>query len=582
MYHSIQDNIWSIKKVDSNMVQRYMSLFGVSELEARLIAMRIDKEDAVQDFLEPKMKNLMPDPFHLKDMDKGVDRFIQAIEGKEKICIFGDYDVDGATSSALIKKAMKKINVDVDIYIPDRLKEGYGPNSTAIARLKDKGTGLIVTVDCGSMSHDPIEKASELGVDVIIIDHHICAEKLPTAKAIINPNRLDETSEYKYLAAVGVSFLFIVAVMSRLKKNSFFQEIEEPKLMDLLDIVALGTVCDVMPLKGLNRAFVKQGLKIMAQRQNIGLNALCDVAHIDQIPTCYHLGYVLGPRINAGGRVGESYLGSALLSCDSKIEAEKLAAKLDEFNIHRRSIESNIVDEAINMASMQENNSYIMVYGDWHPGVIGVVAGKLKELYQKPIIVGSLIDGLCKASCRSVYGVDMGSTLAEAKIQGLVTEGGGHAMAAGFTAKSDKLEELKKFLGEKFSGYIDVIEKGKMKEYDIDLVSDALSIDLHKKISNLAPFGAGNREPLVKIDDLFVLKSYLVGEKHISCMLAPAKGGYKGKAIYAISFNSIGTPLEQVLLAKSSNNISIIGQVKEYHKHGTSFPQIIISDVVVA
>lgn len=580
MYNSVLENTWSIKEVDSSLVERYMQLFEITEIEARLIAMRGIEEEEVPNFLEPKMRNLMPDPMHLKDMDKAIERAVEAIEKNQKICVFGDYDVDGATSSALIKRVLGSVGNEIDIYIPDRMKEGYGPSPSAMEKLKERGTDLVITVDCGSMSHDAIEKANELGIDVIIIDHHICTDKLPDAVAIVNPNRLDEKSEYTYLAAVGVSFLFIVALMGALKKKDFFKETEEPNLMDLLDIVALGTVCDVMPLKGLNRGFVKQGLKIMAQRKNIGLNALADSANINQKPSTYHLGYVLGPRINAGGRVGESYLGSKLLSTDSKMEAEELAAKLEEFNIQRRSIESDIVDVALDMAAAQNKDSLIMVYGNWHPGVIGVVAGKLKEMYQKPIVVGSLIDGVCKASCRSVYGVDFGSTLAEAKLQGLVSEGGGHAMAAGFTTTEEKIDDLRSFLNKEFSKKSEAIAEAKVKEYDLDLVSDALSMGLYHKIQNLGPFGAGNREPLVKLDDLYVLKAHIVGEKHISCMLACSKGGYRGKAIYAIAFNSIGTNLEQLLLAANPQNISVIGQIKEYSRHGESHPQLVISDIV--
>lgn len=581
MYNSVLENSWSLKDANPSLVERYIHLFEITEIEARIIAMRGLKEEEVPDFLEPKMKNLMPDPMHLKDMDKAIERTIDAIEKGQKICVFGDYDVDGATSSALIKKVLRSIGTEIDIYIPDRMKEGYGPSAFAMDKLKEKGIELVITVDCGSMSHGAIERANEIGIEVIIIDHHICTDKLPEAVAIVNPNRLDETSKYTYLAAVGVSFLFIVGLMGALKKKDFFKDKEEPNLMDLLDIVALGTVCDVMPLKGLNRGFVKQGLKIMPQRKNIGLNALADSANINQKPSTYHLGYVLGPRINAGGRVGESYLGSSLLSTDSKMEAEEIAAQLEGFNIQRREIESGIVDEAMAMAGSQEQDSLIMVYGNWHPGVIGVVAGKLKEQHQKPIVVGSLIDGICKASCRSIYGIDFGTTLAEAKLQGLVTEGGGHAMAAGFTTTEDKIEDLRAFLNKEFSKKSDAISEAKVKEYDLDLVSDALSMDLYHKIQNLGPFGAGNREPLVKVDNLYVLRAHIVGEKHISCMFACSRGGYKGKAIYAIAFNSIGTALEQVLLAAHPSNISIIGQVKEYSPHGQSHIQIVISDLVV-
>jgi single-stranded-DNA-specific exonuclease len=531
LYKSVLNKEWRLKEAPEKVVNRYMQLFSLSEIEARIIAARGIEEENLANFLDPKLRNLMPDPYHLLDMEKAVNRIVEAIIQGQKICIFGDYDVDGATSSALLKKFLYSIGCDVEIYIPDRMKEGYGPSPEAMTKLHLKGIKLVVTVDCGAMSYSAIDTANNLKLDVIVIDHHICADILPKAFAIINPNRLDETTSYKYLAAVGVSFLFAIAIAQKLRKDGFFEskKISEPDLLEYLDIVALGTVCDVMPLVGLNRAFVKQGLKMMAQRKNIGLKALSDIASIDSFPSCYHLGFVLGPRINAGGRVGESYLGSDLLSTDCEIKAMELARKLEDFNLQRRFIESEIIDAAIGMAALQSSDNCIMVSGPWHPGVIGIIAGRIKELYNKPVAVVSVIDGIGKASCRSVYGVDFGRTLAEAKIHGLIEVGGGHAMAAGFTAKEEMLPRLKEFLNDEFGKYKDKILENKICEYDLELTSSGMSVELYNQIHSLAPFGNGNSEPFVKIDGLFVLKAHIVGEKHISCLLVPDRNSYKGK-----------------------------------------------------
>jgi len=351
--------------------------------------------------------------------------------------------------------------------------------------------------------------------------------------------------------------------------------------MDLLDLVALGTVCDVMPLIGLNRAFVKQGLKVLAARKNIGLTALSNIARIDQLPTCYHLGFILGPRINAGGRVGESYLGSKLLSIGCEIEASEIAAQLEEFNNERKRVEIDIVEEAKILAAFQSDKNLILVSGKWHPGVIGVVAGKLKEIYSKPVAVVSIIDGICKASCRSVKGVDFGSALAEAKLQDLVIVGGGHAMAAGFTAEEAKLQTLYEFLDNRFAANKDAIAESRIAQYELELTSSAISESLHAEIHLLAPFGQGNPEPIIKIDGLFVLKAYIVGEKHISCLLAGDRSAYKGKALKGICFNAVGTALEKYLLSEIPHIISVIGTIQMQHYNGNTYPQIVIQDILV-
>ena len=578
MHKSITNRTWALKDIPLKYITQIMNIHEISELQARLVASRIPDIENVGHFLDPKIKHLMKDPYLLLDMDKGVKRTLKAILSNEKICIYGDYDVDGATSSAILRRVFESYGLNVEVYIPDRMKDGYGLSAGALSQVKTNGVSLVITVDSGSMAHEAIDASNEMGMDVIVIDHHLAIDTLPNAVAIINPNRLDERTEYTYLAAAGVAFLFAVAIdreMKLLGKESTIN------LMDLLDLVALGTVCDVMPLIGLNRAFVKQGLKVLAARKNIGLTALSNIARIDQLPTCYHLGFILGPRINAGGRVGESYLGSKLLSIGCEIEASEIAAQLEEFNNERKRVEIDIVEEAKILAAFQSDKNLILVSGKWHPGVIGVVAGKLKEIYSKPVAVVSIIDGICKASCRSVKGVDFGSGWAEAKLLDLVIVGGGHAMAAGFTAEEAKLQTLYEFLDNRFAANKDAIAESRIAQYELELTSSAISESLHAEIHLLAPFGQGNPEPIIKIDGLFVLKAYIVGEKHISCLLAGDRSAYKGKALKGICFNAVGTALEKYLLSEIPHIISVIGTIQMQHYNGNTYPQIVIQDILV-
>jgi single-stranded-DNA-specific exonuclease len=583
MYNSVTDRSWKLKEISIDRITTIMQKFDVSELQARLIASREPNFDLIQHFIDPKIKNLMNDPYELLDMDKAVNRTLHAIKTSEKICIYGDYDVDGATSSALLRIFFESLGLEVMVYIPDRIRDGYGLSAAALSKIKAEGIDLVITVDSGSLAHEAIDAGNVLGLDTIVIDHHLTLEHLPNAIAVINPNRLDEKTKYTYLAAVGVSFLFAVGLISALKKDGYFERTNliPINLMDLMDLVALGTVCDVMPLVGLNRAFVKQGLKVLASRKNIGLKALSDIASIDQAPTCYHLGFVLGPRINAGGRVGESFLGSKLLSTKCEFESREIVEKLEIFNNERKKLESEIIAEAKLLGALQVDQNIILVSGDWHPGVIGVVAGKLKELYKKPVAVVSIIEGICKASCRSVKGVDFGSALAEAKQLDLVEVGGGHAMAAGFTTSELKLDALHKFLNEKFAKYQGLIAQGLISEYELELTSSAISKELHAEIHMLAPFGQGNNEPLVKVNDLFVLKAYIVGEKHISCLFANDRNSYKGQALKAIIFNSVGTKIEEYILSKMPHKLSIIGTIQIQHYNGNAYPQIVVQDIIV-
>ncbi len=576
---SIHGKIWQQKPINEHNVLELFRSFGISDFLARILAPRLESLDEAANFLSPKLKNLLPDPFHLLDMQKAVDRTIAAILTNQKICIFADYDVDGATSSALLKNILRDLGHDCDIYVPDRIAEGYGPNPHAMQIIRNNGTQLLITVDCGTMANEALKYAKQVGLDVIVIDHHISHDTLPEAVAVVNPNRLDETSKYNYLAAVGVSFLFAVALLSELKKKNYHTI---PDLMNYLDLVALGTVCDVMKLIGLNRVFVSQGLKVLQQRKNLGLKTLCDIAGLNEKPSCYHLGFVLGPRINAGGRVGKSSLGSTLLSTLCSVEANRLAIELEKHNNERKVIETVMIEEATEIAFTQEQDHSLFIVGKgWHPGVIGIVAGRMKERFNKPVAVIALNEGIGKASCRSVRNFDFGSKIINAKMQDLLVAGGGHAMAAGFTVMEEKLPELQKFLNNAFEIDIKNNDLSVIEEYDAILTPNSVNLEIIEEFNRLGPFGLGNPEPLFKFTDLFVLKADIVGGKHIRCLLAPTKEAFHTKSISAMAFNGVSSPLADILLNVKSHNISVIGSLKINNWQERCTIQLHIKDLII-
>ncbi|MBY0580326.1 MAG: single-stranded-DNA-specific exonuclease RecJ, partial [Rickettsiales bacterium] len=466
---------WKLQEQSEKDVLHFIQKFGISDIIARVLLNRgINDAESVQNFLYPKIKNLMPNPFLMKDMDKAANRIVESIKAKEKIVIYADYDVDGATSSAVLKRFFYALGLETTVYIPCRFKEGYGPNKEAFKKLIDKGNDLIITVDCGTVAFEPIKYAQDRGVDVIIIDHHIAQENLPESYAVVNPNRLDDDFKFKDIAAVGVVFFVITAIRSILRQKGYFQEknITEPNIMEYLDLVALGTVCDVMPLTGINRAFVQHGLRLINKKQNLGLKVLAECANIDIKSESYHLGYILGPRINAGGRVGKGYLGSILLSTNSYQEAYDAAKSLEKYNQQRKSIESIILDQVL--ANIKNNNfeenSVILAYGeDWHYGVLGILASKIKEKYQKPALIISINDGIGKGSARSIKGIDIGKNITIAKEKGLLIEGGGHEMAGGFSIEEEKIESFYQFLLARIlknSNYEEIYQQAKVLKID--------------------------------------------------------------------------------------------------------------------
>ena len=577
---SVLGSVWREQDYDELLTQKILQDHDVTEIVARILAKRNIKLEKIQDFLDPKVKNTIPSPFHLLDMKRGVDYTIDAIKNKKNICIYGDYDVDGATSSAIIKNYLSNLGLESRIYIPDRLTEGYGPSIAIFEKLKNQNIDLVITVDCGTSSFEELKYAKSISLDVIVIDHHI-ANNIPEAVAVINPNRIDETTEYRHLAAVGVSFLFLCGIHSLLKKEGYFQDREEPDLIQSLDLVALGTICDIMQLDMLNRAFVSIGLKVMARRNNTGLAMLSDISGINTAPSTYNLGFIIGPRINAGGRVGESHLGSSLLSCKDEIFAREIAMRLEIYNNERKDIERLVLDEALNLTEPCIEDHMIFVHSNnWHVGVIGIIASRLKERFQKPSFVVSIENGIGKGSARSVKGIDLGSIIIDAKTEGLLVNGGGHAMAGGFTIQESMIIDFKKFIKAKIENQVKSLKDLHVRNYDISLHLSGVNLELANQFHILSPYGPGNREPLVKIDNLYVVKADLRAEKHISCILADTRKLNKN-FIQAIAYNVKDTQISDILLSNRYSNFSLIGTISKNIWNGAEKIQIIIKDIIV-
>ena len=525
---SIKGYTWYVKDFDKQEALNIFQKKNVSEIISRLLAIKHIPFEKIDDFLNPKIRNLLKTPYHLLDMDKAVKVIHKALVDKKKICIFGDYDVDGVTATSLLVMYFRKLGINVSTFIPDRIEDGYGLNNQSLKKIKDSGVDLVITVDCGISSNEPVDFANSIGLNIVITDHHLGANTLPNALAVVNPNRLDETSEYKYLAGVGVAFILCIALNMYLREQKYFEnnKIKEPNLLNYLDLVALGTVCDVMPLVNINKAFVKEGLEIFKYRQNIGLNALADVLELSEVNDTYHLGYILGPRINASGRVGDVTMSNKLLSCEDKFEAQILAKKLNDFNIERQNIERQILDKAIEKIETQglNNNSIIFINGDnWHEGVIGIIASRLKDKYNKPVFVISMNDKTGKASCRSVdKSIDIGSVILMAKEKNLLLSGGGHAMAGGFTFEIEKLDEIKTFITEHIKDKLDTYLTDKSKYADLLLTFDNINEKCVEDINNLGPFGTDNLKPIFILNNVIVLSAKKFGKnkEHLRCVVA--------------------------------------------------------------
>ncbi len=575
---SLRGVMWQLRPEDFRSTYQIHQQHQLPEIVARLLALRGINTQEVSQFLNPTLQKQLPDPSHLLDMDVAVDRVVRALQNNEKITIFGDYDVDGATSSALLIRFFRMIGGECDFYIPDREKEGYGPNIAAMDHLKSQGTKVVITVDCGATAFEPLAHAKANGLEVIVLDHHIGEANLPEATAVINPNRVDENSPYTYLAAVGVTFLFLVALNRKLRQLEFYQNKTAPNLLEFLDLVALGTVCDVVPLVGLNRTFVVQGLKVMKRQGNLGMKSLFEVTGLEEMPSTYHLGFILGPRINAGGRIGTASFGTTLLTTDNTKEARDLSETLHTLNLERQSIEREVLVEAFEMIREHklDQDPIIVIAGDnWPSGVIGIVAGRLKDHYHRPVFMITFDDqGMGKGSGRSIPGVNLGAAIQQAKQLGLLVGGGGHAMAAGLTIGRDQLKPFQFFLSQKFQ------EITFDHKVDIDgiIAIEGIHMDLINHIEQLGPFGVKNPTPKFLIPNVRITYASVVGENHIKCTLASEAG----KTLGAIAFRVAETPLGNTLMNKDGKLYHVIGTLKANHWQGTSKPQLILEDMVLA
>jgi len=577
---SVSGKNWISKEFNSEDINFLKTNYFLDEIVAKLLSIRKINKEEVKFFLNPSIKNILPNPFVLKDMDKAIDRTLVAIINKEKIGIFGDYDVDGATSTAILGKYFRSLKIDFEIYIPDRKTEGFGPNEKAFLEFINKEVNLIYTVDCGTLSFEPINYAKINNIDVIILDHHQSETKLPNAHSIVNPNRFDDKSELNYLCAAGVCFLFLIALNKRLRDLNWFKShnINEPDLINILDLVSLGTVCDVVPLIGLNRAIVYQGLKVLQRKNNLGLKTLMELNNVEKTISEYHLGYVLGPRINAGGRVGKSSHGANLLLNNNSTETYKLASELNNYNKERQILEAELLSKILNTNFQNHTDPVIILHGEnWHEGIIGIIAARVKEKFNKPTIVISVNSDVGKGSARSIHGFDIGSIILGAVQSDLLIKGGGHKMAAGFTIDMKKIQDFKEFIFRKFKSINMNLENKKNYYFDAEIAPSAVNINFFEKINLLAPFGSGNSEPRFLIQDLKVVNSKVVGEKHIKSVLI----GNDSSTIKTISFNSVDTAFSSYLFKKNTKNLNIVGKLSLNEWRGQKNVEFIVDDISV-
>ncbi len=590
---------WHLIEADERLVASLAQRLSIDEVLAKVMVNRgiVNIEQAIN-FLEPKLRNILPNPFILKGMEEASSRIIEAILNNEKVTIFADYDVDGATSAALLMRFFKMVNLKVNVYVPNRLTEGYGPNINALEKIKAGGSSLVITVDCGTVSFEPLKVAKDIGLDVIVIDHHLTVESLPEAIAIVNPNRFDDDFPYKAIAAVGVAFMVTIAIRKKLRDIKWFENnnTEEFDLFSLLDLVALGTVCDVMPLNDINRAFVFNGLKLIAKRQNVGISSLIDLLKLETKLHSYHLGYVIGPRINAGGRVSEGNLGVSLLTTDSHSEAYSIANKLEGLNNERKALESLALEEAVSQIESQElyKNSIIIVVGNsWHIGILGILASRIKELYHKPAIAISINNfEIGKGSARSINGLDLGKAIVKAKSVGLLIEGGGHAMAGGLTISSQKIESFYNFLLNEFKPSNNQHFFDKVKELPIDSVLSigAANVELLNQLSKAGPFGQGNPQPRFVFTNVIVVRSMIVGNKHVVAFITDNYNKYITKqnkfdlpfkrVIKSIAFRWAENELGKFLLNNIGTPINVAG-ILQVSNIDNNKVELIIDDIAV-
>lgn len=570
---SVLGRRWRLQVVDERRAMALCQRLGAPELLGRLLAARGVAPDAADGYLSPSLRAGLPDPSTLTDMDRAAARLADAVQGAEPIVVFADYDVDGATSAALLLRYLRALDVEAGLYVPDRTTEGYGPSAAALRRLRREGAGLAVLADCGTTAFEALGSAAEAGLDVVALDHHAAETRLPAAVALVNPNRIDDASGLGELAACGVVFLTLVALNRELRRRNAFATRAEPDLLALLDLVALGTICDVVPITGVNRVLVGQGLKILARRGNPGLRALADTARVAEAVSADHCGFILGPRINAGGRLGRSDLGARLLATDDPVEAGEIAALLDGHNEDRKAVESAIYAEAKAQAAAAADAPVLVASGEgWHSGVVGIVAGRLRERFHRPALVIGFQDGLGRGSGRSVPGVDLGAAIIEARRAGLLVAGGGHPMAAGLTVEAERLGALTEFLAERVARQPAAAMVPPL-ELDGALSVAGAGLDLADLIQRLGPFGPGNAEPRFALPAAGVAWAEVVGSKHVRCVLTGGGGRLK-----AIAFRCQDTPLGAALLARDGAPVHLAGRLRRNGWMGREEAQFLIED----
>lgn len=575
---SLKGRAWRERPGDARAAAAIAQREGLPEIAARVLANRGVTPEAAAAFLKPQLRTSLPDPSSLNDMDMAAERLADAAETGETVAVFADYDVDGATSAALLARFLAATGGATSIHVPDRLTEGYGPNEAAFERFAKEGRRLVLLADCGTTAFAPLAHAAGLGLECVVLDHHLPEARLPEALAVVNPNRMDESGALGGLAAVGVVFLLVVAANRALRRRGHYRFRPEPDLREWLDLVALGTVADVMELTGLNRTFVARGLEVLARRGNPGIAALLAAAGVERRPGAYHLGFMLGPRINAGGRIGEAGLGARLLSTDDSEEAGRIAEVLERLNSERRQVEADVLAAAL-ATEPEEGAPFVLAVGDgWHPGVVGIVASRLVERFRRPALVGARENGRIRGSARSVPGVPIGPAVLAARDAGLLEAGGGHDMAAGFTLDEAKRAAFEAFLAERLGPLVPA--GGQVRPLDIDagLSVAGASAGLLEHLAAVEPFGRGNPEPVFALPAVRVRHARIVGRNHVRADLAD--GG--GKRLPAIAFRTAETPLGRALLETDGPALHVAGTLRADDWRGDGAVQFVVSDAAPA
>ncbi len=578
---SLSGRLWRDRAADPELTRRHQLSHGLSEPLARALAARGVLADQGETYLNPTLKALFPDPSEFTDMDRAAEILVTALEQKRSLVVFADYDVDGASSAAQLVRWFRALGHDLPIYVPDRILEGYGPSPAAFRRLRAEGAELVITVDCGAAAHDALACAAEIGLEVVVIDHHLMrGEEIPKVAALVNPNRPDDCSGQGHLAAAGVTFVLLAALNREARRRNLFKGQPEPDLRQWLDLAAMGAICDVTELRGFNRALVTQGLKVMSNWRNPGLKALLDVAKSQGPATTFHVGFILGPRINAGGRIGRADLGARLLSTDDPGEARALAEELDGLNASRKDVEREVTEAAIAHIETESNQAgapmLLVAQDDWHPGVIGIVAGRLREKYRKPVVVVGIdrASNVGKGSGRSQSGVNLGRAVQAAFEEGLLLAGGGHAMAAGLSVRPDTIPELRAFLCERLAQESELATAQDGLEVDALVTTRGCDRALWQDFQRMAPFGPANVEPLFALADVRVERPMALRGGHVRCSLTDGSGG----KLKAVAWRVEGSEIGRRLLTEGGA-IHIVGRLKPDDWQGRQGVEFEIEDV---